>query len=71
MPNEREENPLGKVGNWMTSHRRTVYVIFLALAGLNGWLSYQMFAPHPLLALANAAMALLLAIFVISTWGLK
>lgn len=45
-----------------------MYVIFLALAGLNGWVSYRMFDPYPLRALANAALAGLLAMFVISTW---
>ncbi len=53
---------------WMMEHRRSVYVIFLALAALNGWAAFSMRWPHPLMALANGAMAALLVLFVISTW---
>jgi hypothetical protein len=34
----------------------------------NGWASYKMFQHYPLFAIPNAAMAALLALFVISTW---
>ncbi len=53
---------------WMIEHRRSVYVIFLVLAALNGWASYKMFQAWPLFAIPNAVMAALLALFVISTW---
>ncbi len=53
---------------WMIGHKRMMYVIFLALAALNGWASYKMFQDYPLFAIPNAAMAVLLALFVISTW---
>jgi hypothetical protein len=52
----------------IVERRRIVYVIFLALAGLNGWFSYQMFHPHPLMDALNGAMAALLACWVIATW---
>ncbi len=54
--------------DWMTEHRRTMYVVFLGLAALNGWASYKMLQPYPLFAIPNAVMAALLVLFVISTW---
>jgi len=56
------------LGAWMAEHKRIMYLIFLALAALNGWISYRIFDPHPLLALANAAMAAFLVLWVIFTW---
>jgi len=53
----------------MLNHRRIIYMIFLALAALNGWASYQMFTTYPLFAIPNAAMAALLVLFVIVTWS--
>lgn len=55
--------------DWMLNHRRIIYMIFLALAALNGWASYQMFTTYPLFAIPNAAMAALLVLFVIVTWS--
>jgi len=56
--------------DWMLNQqgRRIMYMIFLALAALNGWASYQMFTVCPLFAIPNAAMAALLVLFVIVTW---
>ncbi len=71
MPIVGPENRVRKFGEWMTSHRRIMYAIFLALAGLNGWLSYLLFDAHPILASANAVMAALLAVFVVCTWPLN
>jgi len=68
MPNERHRNILGRPGEWMSDHRRAVYVIFLALAGLNGWASWKMFCSYPLFAIPNAVMAAILVLWVISTW---
>ncbi len=54
--------------DWMVKHHRTMYLIFLGLAALNGWASYKMLQLYPLFAIPNAVMAALLVLFVVTTW---
>jgi len=54
--------------DWLVEHPHVLAVFLLVLAALNGWISYHIFPQHPLLALANAAMALILALGVLVTW---
>jgi uncharacterized membrane protein len=56
------------VRDWIGKHQRIVSVFFLVLAALNGWVSYTIFSQHPIMALTNAAMALVLVVGVILTW---
>ncbi len=53
---------------WVADHQRIVSVFFLALAALNGWISYTIYSQHPVMATANAAMAAILVLGVILTW---
>ncbi len=57
-----------KATDWMADHRRIVGMFFLALAALNGWISYTIYSQHPYMALANATMAAILVVGVILAW---
>ncbi len=54
--------------DWVGEHHRAVCTFLFALAVLNGWISYTIYSQHPLMALANAAMAAVLVLGVILTW---
>lgn len=56
------------VRDWIAGHRRIVCIFLLALAGLNGWISYTIYSEHPGMAVANAAMAGALLLGVLLTW---
>lgn len=54
---------------WLEDHFRFVRAFLLILAGLNLWISYTIFSDHPVMATANAVMAVALAWGVILSWG--
>jgi hypothetical protein len=53
---------------WLDDHFKFVGTFLLILAVLNGWISYTIFPEHPIMALANGAMAAMLALGVILSW---
>lgn len=53
---------------WTDDHFKLVGTFLLVLAGLNLWVSYTIFSDHPIMAAANAAMAVILALGVILSW---
>ncbi len=65
-----EETPKETKGltEWVGDHPAAVRVFLLALVVLNGWISYTIYSEHPLMALLNATMALVLVVGVILTW---
>lgn len=62
------EEEIFMVTKWLEGHPRLVGIFLLILAALNGWISYTIFYEHPIMAAANAAMAVLLATGVILSW---
>lgn len=66
-PAERKEGT-AMLRKWVAEHHRIVCVFLLALAVLNAWVSYMLFSQHPIMALANGTMALILILGVIFTW---
>jgi predicted negative regulator of RcsB-dependent stress response len=62
------EGEVVRVRNWLVDHHRLVCMFLLALGVLNGWVSWSIFRQHPLMAMANAVMALVLVAGVIVTW---
>lgn len=53
---------------WVDDHFKFVAAFLLILAALNLWISYTLFADHPIMAAANATMAVILAIGVVMSW---
>jgi hypothetical protein len=54
---------------WLEEHLKLVGVLLLGLATLNGWVAYAIFPEHPIMASANAAMAVVIALGVALSWG--
>lgn len=54
---------------WLEGHLKVFGVLLLALAALNGWVAYAIFLDHPLMALGNGAMAVVIVVGVILLWG--
>jgi len=54
---------------WLEEHLKVFGVVLLALAALNGWVAYAIFPEHPIMALANGAMAGVIILGVILLWG--
>lgn len=54
---------------WFEEHYELVRVLLLVLAAINGWMAYAIFPEHPIMASANAAMAVVIALGVILLWG--
>ena len=46
---------------WLEEHLKLFGVLLLFLAALNGWVAYAIFSDHPIMASANAAMAVVIA----------
>lgn len=54
---------------WIEKHLKLFGVLLLIMAGLNTWVASEIFLDYPILALANGAMAILIAVGVIALWG--
>ena len=54
---------------WLEEHLKVFGVLLLALAALNAWVAYAIFPEHPIMALANGAMAVVIVLGVILLWG--
>ncbi|MCL5005938.1 MAG: hypothetical protein M1404_05340 [Acidobacteria bacterium] len=54
---------------WIEKHFKLFGVLLLVLAALNGWIAYRIFLEHPIMALANGAMAVVITVGVILSWG--
>ena len=52
--------------DWLEDHHAVLGILLLALAIINGWLA--IFSEHPIMALANGPMAVVLALGVILFW---
>ncbi len=55
--------------HWLENHFKLVGAFLMVLAALNLWVSYTIFPDHPVMATANAVMAVVLALGVILSWG--
>ncbi len=53
---------------WFEEHYELVRVLQLVLAAINGWVAYAIFSEHPLMALANGAMAVAILLGVLVFW---
>ena len=54
---------------WFEEHFKLFGVLLLMMAALNAWVAYAIFPEHPIMASANAAMAVVIALGVILLWG--
>jgi hypothetical protein len=57
-----------KFRRWADDHFKPVGAFLLILAALNLLVSYTLFPDHPVMAAANATMALILGVGVIMSW---
>ena len=44
-------------------------IVLLMLAAVNGWIAHAIFPKHPIMALANGAMAVVIIMGVALIWG--
>ena len=54
---------------WIEEHFKLFGVLLLILAVLNTWVACEIFLAYPIMALANAAMAIVIVVGVILLWG--
>jgi hypothetical protein len=54
---------------WIEKHFKLFGILLLVLAALNGWVAYEIFPEHPIMALANGAMAIVIVAGVILLCG--
>lgn len=54
---------------WLDGYHKALAVLLLVLAALNGWIAHAILSKHPVMALAHAAMALVIVLGVILSWG--
>lgn len=54
---------------WLEEHFKLFGVLLLLLAALNGWVGYSIFPAHPIMAFANGAMAGVITLGVMLSWG--
>ena len=54
---------------WIEEHFKLFGVLLLVLATLNAWIAYEIFLEHPIAALANGTMAVVITLGVILSWG--
>ena len=54
---------------WFEQHFKLLGVLLLVLAGLNAWVAYAIFPGHPIMALANGTVAVVIVLGVILLWG--
>jgi hypothetical protein len=53
---------------WLEDHYKALRVLLLVLAALNGWIAYAILPKHPIMALANGAMAVVIIGVIILSW---
>jgi hypothetical protein len=53
---------------WLEEYHKAFAVLLLVLAALNGWIAHAIFSKHPMMALTNGAMAVLIVLGVILFW---
>jgi len=56
------------MNKWFEEHHKLLRVVLLVLAALNGWTAYAIFSVHPILALANGALAAVIVRVVVLSW---
>ena len=54
---------------WLEDHYKAVSFLLLILAAANTWVASEIFLDYPLMALANGAMAIVIVVGVILSWG--
>lgn len=54
---------------WIEKHFELFRVLLLVLATLNAWIAYKIFLEHPIMALANGTMAVVITLGVILPRG--
>jgi uncharacterized membrane protein (DUF441 family) len=54
---------------WIEEHFKLFGVLLLILAVLNTWVASEIFLDYPIMALANGAMAIVIVVGVILSWG--
>jgi uncharacterized membrane protein (DUF441 family) len=53
---------------WIEEHFKLFGILLLVLAGLNAWVASEIFPDHPIIAMANGAMAVALVLGVLLSW---
>ena len=53
---------------WFEEHFKLFGVLLLMMAALNAWVAYAIFPEHPIMASANAAMAVAILLGVVVFW---
>lgn len=56
---------------WIEKHFKLFGVLLLVVAVLNGWIAYETFADHPIMALANGVMTIVIVVGVLLLWGAR
>jgi hypothetical protein len=56
---------------WIEKHFKLFGILLLVVAALNGWVAYAIFPEHPIMASANGAMAVVIALGVALSWGTR
>jgi hypothetical protein len=67
-PEQRRRKPergVFMLRKWLEEDYKALSVLLLVLAALNGWIAYAILHEHPVMALANAAMAVVIVLGVI------
>ncbi len=54
---------------WSPRVVQIVRGFLMALAVLNAWISYTIFPQHPVMAVANAIMVVILVYIIVLAWG--
>ena len=54
---------------WLEEYPQALAVLLLVLAAVNGWIAHAIFPKHPIMALANGAMAAVVVLGVALFWG--
>lgn len=55
---------------WIEKHFELFRLLLLVLATLNAWIAYEVFLEHPIMALANGMMAVVITVGVILSRGM-
>ena len=53
---------------WLDGYHKALAVLLLVLAALNGWIADAILPRHPIMALTNGAMAVVIVLGVILLW---
>jgi hypothetical protein len=54
---------------WVEACPKVLAIVLLLLAAVNGWIAHAIFPKHPIMALANGAMAVVIVLGVALFWG--